>query len=99
MTYLTSKSKKNLHLNTLLEIMGEISITCLVAKEKPSAKPAKEVSAKLLLLKAKMIEAFDNLYDSKEVTDETMRILFKSIMSISDDIFQVTTLLYFWDPF
>lgn len=78
--------------------MGEISKTCLVAKEKPSAIPAKEVSAKLLLLKAKMIEAFDNLFDSKDVTNETMRILFKSVMRISDDIFQVTTLLYFWDP-
>lgn len=79
--------------------MAEISITCLVAKEDPSANSAKEVSAKLLQLKNKMIEAFDNLYDSKEVTDETMRILFKSVMSVADDIFQVTTLLYFWDPF
>lgn len=99
MIYTTNKSKKNLHLNTLLEVLSEISIACLIAKENPGSKPAKEVAAKLLSLKAKMIEAFDNLYDSKEVTDETMRILFKSVMSVSDDIFQVTTLLYFWDPF
>ena len=99
MVYTTNKSRKNLHLNTLLEILSEISITCLIAKENPSSKPAKEVAVKLLSLKSKMIEAFDNLYDSKEVTDETMRILFKSVMSISDEIFQVTTLLYFWDPF
>lgn len=99
MVYTTDKSRKNLHLNTLLEIMSEISITCLIAKENPSSKPAKEVAAKLLALKSKMIEAFDNLFDSKEVTNETMRILFKSVMSVSDDIFQVTALLYFWDPF
>lgn len=98
MIYTTDKTKKNLHLNVLLEVMAEISITCLVAKENPSSNPAKEVSAKLLQLKSKMIEAFDNLFDSKEVTDETMRILFKSVMSISDDIFQVTTLLCFWEP-
>lgn len=99
MIYTTDKTKKNLHLNTLLEVMAEISITCLLAKESPGENPAKEVSAKLLLLKSKMIEAFDNLLDSKEVTDDAMKILFKSIMSISDDIFQVTTLLYFWEPF
>lgn len=97
MIYTTDKTKKNLHLNTLLVIMAEISITCLIAKRNPSGNPAKEVSAKLLQLKSKMIEAFDNLYDSNEVSDETMRILFKSVISISDDIHQVVVLLTFRD--
>ena len=95
MIYTTDKSKKNLHLNALLEIMAEISITCIVATEKSKERPAKDVTIQLLKLKKKMIEAFDNLFDSKEVTDKAMKILFRVIMKISDDIHQVTTLLNF----
>lgn len=95
MVYTTDKSKKNLHLNALLEIMAEISITCIVATEKSEERPAKEVVMKLLMLKAKMIVAFDNLFDSMDVTNKAMRVLFKVVMRISDDIHQVTTLLNF----
>lgn len=95
MIYTTDKSKRNLHLNTLLEIMAEISITCIVAAEKSEERPAKDVTMQLLKLKEKMVEAFDNLFDSKEVTDKAMKILFRVIMKISDDIHQVTTLLNF----
>lgn len=95
MVYTTNRSKKNLHLNALLEIMAEISITCIVATEKSEERQAKEVVMKLLMLKAKMIVAFDNLFDSMEVTNKSMRVLFKVVMRISDDIHQVTTLLNF----
>lgn len=95
MVYTTDRSKKNLHLNALLEVMAEISITCIVATEKSKGQPAKGVAMKLLKLKEKMIEAFDNLFDSKEVTSKTMKVLFKVVMKVSDDIHQVTTLLNF----
>ena len=95
MIYTTDKSKKNLHLNALLEVMAEISFLCILVKEGDQRGPAKEVSMKLLRLKDKMIEAFDNLFDSKEVTDKTMKVLFGVVMKISDDIHQVTTLLNF----
>lgn len=97
MIYTTDRSKKNLHLNALLEIMAEISITCIVATEKYEERPTEDVTMKLLMLKDKMIEAFDNLFDSKEVTSKAMKVLFKVVMRISDDIHQVTTLLNFRD--
>ena len=95
MIYTTDKSRKKIHLDALLEIMAETSITCIVAMEKGEGRSSKEVTIKLLKLREKMIEAFDNLFDSKEVTSKAMKLLFRVVMRISDDIHQVTTLLNF----
>ena len=95
MIYQTNKSKKNLHLNALLEVMAEISINCIMIKGRDQKRPAKDGVIELLKLKERMIEAFDNLFDSKEVSENAIRILFRVVMSKSDDIHQVTTLLSF----
>lgn len=93
MIYTTDKSKGNLHLNVLLEVMAKISIKCIVAREKGQERPAKDVVMELLRLEEKMIEAFGNLFDSREVSSKALEVLFKVIMAKSDDIYQVTTLL------
>lgn len=97
MIYVTDKSRNNLHLNTLLEIMAEISIKCILVKERKQTSPAKETTRHLLLLKGKMVEAFDNLFDSREISDNSIRILFRVVMTKSDDIQEVITLLNFRD--